>query len=188
MRAVFVLLWLLAGSALAQESASSVGAEPGRELGLRLGYAFGQDEESGDHGGPGLRLHLLKRWGPYFAVGPELGLYARAGSRLIVSWDGSTHGYRIKNRPLLHLGGMARLGLELGRVRPSFVMGLGWYQAANSIVGLSMGAEVEVRFTDWLPLVIDARLHEDLFSLDLKMERYSHQHYRSLGLGTRLTW
>jgi hypothetical protein len=188
MRAFFVLLWLLAGSALARESVPSVGAEPGSELGLQLGYAFGQDDESDTHGGPGLRLHLLKRMGSYFAVGPELGLYARAGSRLIVSWDGGTHGYQVKNRPLAHLGGMARFGVELGAVRPSFVMGLGWYQAARPIIGLSVGAQVEVRLGDWLPLVLDARVHEDLFELGLQMEDYSHQHYRSLALGTRFTW
>lgn len=187
MRAFFVLLCLLAGSALAQEAASSVRTEPGTELALQLGYALGTDTESEVHGGPGLRLHLLKRLGPYFALGPEVGLYAHAGSRQVIRYDGNHSGYT-RYRPLIQLGGMARAGLDLGTVRPSLVMGLGWYQAAETIIGVSLGAQVEIHLKDWLPLVVDVRLHEDLFELSWRMEDFSHRHYRSLGLGTRFTW
>ncbi|MBN1204847.1 MAG: hypothetical protein JXB05_07980 [Myxococcaceae bacterium] len=163
-----------------------MGADPGSELGLQLGYALGKDNESEVHGGPGVRLHLLKRLGSHFAVGPEAALYARAGSRLIVSWDGSTHDYRTRYRPLVQIGGVARAGLVLSGVRPSLLLGVGWYQGAAAMIGVSLGAEVELDVTDWLPLVIDARFHENLLSGFF--EDAPDQNYRSLGLGTRLTW
>lgn len=189
MRAVFVVAWLLSGSVLAQEVSPSAEASPSKELGVQLGYAWSQDNEGGEYGGPGFRLHLLKRFGSYFAVGPEAAMYARAGSTLFVNFDGRTHHYRTVNRPLLQFGAVARVGAVLGRVRPSVMLGVAWYQSALSTPGVSLGAEVEVRFADWLPLVIDARAHEGLGGIaDILEGSVPRQSYRSIGLGWRRAW
>ena len=185
MRALFVLTWLLAGSVLAQESSPRVDAAPSRELSLQLGYARSQDNEGGEYGGPGVRLHLLKRFGSSFAVGPEAALYVHAGSRLYVGWDGSNHSYRTRYRPLFQLGGIARAGAVLGPVRPALILGVAWYQGARPTPGVSLGAEVEVRFANWLPLVVDARVHESIPDM---LSGSMEQHFQSLGVGWRRMW
>ncbi|WP_224363981.1 hypothetical protein [Hyalangium versicolor] len=185
MRALFVLTWLLAGSVLAQEASPQVEAEPSRELGLQLGYARSRDDEGGEYGGPGVRLHLLKRFGSYFAIGPEAALYVHAGSVLNVGWNGSTHSYSTTYRPLLQIGGIARAGVVLGPVRPSLLLGVAWYHGARPLLGVSLGAEMEVRVTDWLPLVVDARMHVSTPYLRSSSRDYS---YRSLGVGWRRVW
>ena len=75
-----------------------------------------------------------------------------------------------------------RAGVDLGRVRPALVGGLAWYRAEISRIGFSIGAEVELRLVDWLPLVVDARYHDD-FDTDRP-----NNYFRTLGLGTRLSW
>jgi hypothetical protein len=186
MRTLFIVTWLLAGSALAQEASPLLDATPSRELGLQLGYARSQDNEGGEYGGLGVRVHLLKQFGSYFAMGPEAALYVHAGSRLNVSWNGSTgHHYSTKNRPLFQIGGIARAGAVLGPVRPSLILGMAWYQGARPTPGFSLGAEVEVRLASWLPLVIDARMHESIPDL---IEGSRVQNFKSVGLGWRRMW
>lgn len=189
MKALTVLLLLTAGHALAQEGTVSpplpeASTQPGSEsdarleLGLQAGYAWGTDSEAIVHGGPGARVHLLARLGPYLALGPEAALYARAGSR----WQiGAGEVGTFHNEALFQLGGVVRAGLPLGRVRPALVGGLGWYRAENSRLGFSVGAEVELRLVDGLPLVVDARYHDDF-------EGVSSANFKTLGLGTRLSW
>ena len=190
MRALSVLLWLAAGRVLAQEGTVSPPAsneaptqprsmkDARMELGLQAGYAWGRDNESIIHGGLGVRLHLLARLNPYIAVGPELALYAHAGSRLHIGMGEVPSLY---NEALFQLGGVVRAGLELGRVRPALVGGIAYYAAESSRMGFSAGVEVELRLMDWLFLVADARHHDDL-----GVE--SAPYFRTLGLGTRLFW
>jgi hypothetical protein len=190
MHALAVLLWLTAGSALAQEgtarppvsSEAPAQPRPGKEerleLGLHAGYAWSTDAEKLVHQGPGARVTLLAQLGSYFALGPEVALYAHAGSH--VDFNSSELG-QLQNQALLQLGGMVRAGVDLGRVRPSLVGGLAWYGAENSRVGFSVGVEVELRLLDWLPLVLDARYHDDF-------EDRPDKYFRTLGLGTRLSW
>ena len=185
MRALFLVTWLLAGSVLAQEASPPVDAAPSRELGLQLGYARSQDNEGGEYGGLGVRLHLLKRFGSHFAVGPEAALYVHAGSMLDVKWDGSDHHYSTRYRPLFQIGGVARAGAVLGPVRPSLILGVAWYQGARPTPGISLGVEVEVRFASWLPLVIDARVHESIPDL---IDGFQVQHFQSVGVGWRRMW
>jgi len=148
------------------------------ELGLRAGYAWGTDDEAIVHGGVGARLHLLARLGPHLALGPEVALYAHAGSQLLI---GSGEVGHLRNEALFQLGGVVRAGLALGPVRPAFVGGLAWYRAENSRLGFSVGVEVELHLVDWLPLVVDARYHDDF-------EDRPNNYFRTLGLGTRLAW
>lgn len=189
MKALTLLLLLTAGHALAQEGTSSpplpeATTQPTSEtdalleLGLQAGYAWGTDHEAIVHEGPGVRLHLLARLGPYFALGPEAALYARAGSQVIIGPGevGTFH-----NEALFQLGGVVRAGLPLGRVRPALVGGLGWYRAERSLLGFSFGLEVELNLVDWLPLVVDARYH-------LNLDGIQNAKFRTLGLGTRLSW
>ncbi len=189
-RALSVLIWLTAGRALAQEGPVSPPAtheappQPGSgtdahlELGLHAGYAWGTDDEAIVHDGVGARLQLLARLGPYLALGPELALYSHAGSRIQIEQGEVAH---LRNEALLQLGGVVRAGLPLGPVRPALVGGLAWYRAENSRVGFSVGAEVELRLVDWLPLVVDARYHDDF-------EDRANNYFRTVGLGTRLYW
>lgn len=190
MRALSVLLWLAAGRALAQEGTVSPpasneaptqpgsGTETRTELGLQAGYAWGRDYEAFDHEGAGVRIHLLARVNPYLSIGPEMALYAHAGSRINI---GPGEVPSLYNEALFQLGGVVRAGLELGRFRPALVGGLAYYRAEVSRFGFSAGVEVELRLVDWLPLVADVRLHDDF-------SRESNQYFRTLGLGTRLSW
>jgi hypothetical protein len=148
------------------------------ELGLQAGYAWGTDDEAIVHGGVGARLHLLARLNPYLALGPEVALYAHAGSRVSI---GAGEVARFHNEALFQLGGVVRAGLDLGRVRPALVGGLAWYRAESSRLGFSVGVELELRLVDWLPLVVDARYHDDF-------EDRPNNYFRTLGLGTRLSW
>jgi len=186
MRALSVLLWLFAGTALAQEEAvsppvsSEASTQDARmELGLQAGYAWGTDNEAIVHDGGGARLQLLARLGSYVALGPEVALYAHAGSRIQI--DAGEVGH-LKNEALFQLGGVVRLVAYVGRVSPAFVGGLAWYRAEDSRIGFSVGVEVGLNFVDWLPLVVDARYHDD-FDID-----QANNNFRTLGLGTRLSW
>ena len=82
------------------------------ELGLHAGYAWGTDDEAIVHGGPGARLQLLARLGPHLALGPEVALYARAGSRVQI---GMGEVPRLHNEALFQLGGVVRAGLNARR-------------------------------------------------------------------------
>nr|WP_275900270.1 outer membrane beta-barrel protein [Pyxidicoccus trucidator] len=189
-RALSILLWLTAGHALAQEGTASPpasaeappqprsGTDARMELGLQAGYAWGTDDEALVHGGPGARLHLLARLGPYLALGPEVALYAHAGSRIQI---GREEVGSLQNEALFQLGGVVRAGLALGPVRPAIVGGLAWYRAENSRLGYSVGVEVELNLVDGLALVADARYHDDF-------EDRPNNYFRTLGLGTRLFW
>jgi hypothetical protein len=178
MRAFVVLLGLMAGSALAQEPSSPESDVSRRELGLQVGYALKYDDgENYGMGGMGLRLQWLERLGSYIALGLEAALYKHAGSSLYVNSD--DHHFIITYRPLFQLGGVGRIGVDLGRVRPSLLVGLGWYKARSHQLGYSGGTEVAVRIMDKALLVLDARLHND---------GDDHAHYRTLGLGLRLVW
>lgn len=189
-RTLSVLLWLTAGRVLAQEGTVSPpasseaptqprsGTDARMELGLQAGYAWGTDNEAIVHGGVGARLHLLARLGPNLALGPEVALYAHAGSRFQI---GAGEVATFHNEALFQLGGVVRAGLDLGRVRPALVGGLAWYRAENSRIGFSVGVEVELHLVDWLPLVADARYHDNF-------EDGPNNYFRTLGLGTRLSW
>jgi hypothetical protein len=188
MRALSVLLWLSAGRALAQEETGSPSVsseaptqpksrtDTPMELGLQVGYAWGTDNEALVHRGVGTRLSLLTRLGPYLAVGPEVALYTYAGSWTEISNGEVAH---LHDKVIFQLGGVVRAGVDLGRVRPALVGGLAWSRAEVSRIGFSVGVEVELRLVDWLPLVVDARYHNDLDD--------GHD-FQMLGLGTRLSW
>jgi hypothetical protein len=185
MRALSVLLWLSAGRALAQEETVSPPAsseasthDARMALGLQAGYAWGTDDEAIVHGGGGARLQLLARLDSYLSLGPEVALYAHAGS-----WTQIASGEVaiLHNESLFQLGCVVRAGVDLDRVHPAFVGGLAWYRAGKSRIGFSVGVEVEVHLVDWLALVVDARFHD--FDFDP-----TNNSFRTLGLGTRLSW
>ncbi|MBZ4400680.1 outer membrane beta-barrel protein [Myxococcus sp. AS-1-15] len=182
MKAVVAGALLLSTGAWAQDEARLTGAE----LGVGVGYARGKDLEGETHGGPGVRLHLLKHLGRFFSIGPELAVYARAGSRMDVTFDGSQHHYDLRNRALLQLGGVARLGVDLGGVRPAVLFGAGWNKGTVSNLGYSVGAELEFRPTPWLPLALEGRLHKNLHNYTYETDREAD--YLSLGIGWRLLW
>ncbi|MBN1208769.1 MAG: hypothetical protein JXB05_28160 [Myxococcaceae bacterium] len=148
------------------------------ELGLRVGYARrlgGVDPQ----GGQGARLHLLALLGPYLALGPELALYARAGSETLIIPGG---GVFSQEEPLFQLGAVTRVGVELGRVRPAALLGLAWYLGQFSYIGYSVGAEVELRLVEWLPLAVDVRYHDNVQNLSVDPR------HLTVGLGSRLSW
>jgi hypothetical protein len=149
------------------------------ELGLQAGYAWGTDDEAIVHEGGGARLQLLVRLNPYVALGPEVALYAHAGSRIQIGAGEVGH---LENEALFQLGGVVRLLAYRGRVSPAFVGGLAWYRAEVSRIGFSVGVELGLHLLDWLPLVVDARYHDD-FDVD-----QSNNNFRTLGVGTRLSW
>ncbi|MFY1825805.1 outer membrane beta-barrel protein [Myxococcus fulvus] len=182
MKAVVAGVLLLSTGAWAQDEVQP----PGAELGVGLGYAHSKDQEGGIHGGPGVRLHLLKHVGRYFSVGPEVAVYARAGSRLDVVGPGSQHQFRTKNHALFQLGGVARLGVDLGGIRPAVLFGAGWNKGTVSNLGYSVGAELEFRPTPWLPLALDGRLHRNLYNYTYEGE--AEVNYLSLGISWRLLW
>lgn len=182
MRALFVLLWLSAGHALAQEAQASSKTDARLELGLHAGYAWGTDNEAYVHGGAGARLQLLARLHPSLALGPEVALYAHAGSRIDIRNDPHQGEIGVLyNEALFQLGGVVRAGLDLGRIRPALVGGLAWYRAESSRFGFSVGVEMELHLVDRLPLVLDARYHDNF-------DDNPNNYFRTLGLGTRLFW
>jgi hypothetical protein len=178
---LLVLLCLMGGSALAQESVPLTEVAPQRELGLQLGYAWERDYEGYIHGGLGARLQFLQRVYSVFSVGLEASLYANAGSRMDVTWDGRDHHYSLKRSSLLRLGGVVRVGPELGMVRPAGLAGVAWYKGANSGFGVFVGAEVDVRVQERLSLVADVRV-TDFWLSGLPPI------FGSLGVGARLLW
>jgi hypothetical protein len=150
------------------------------ELGLRVGYAR-RLEGLNPQGGQGARLHLLALLGPYLAVGPEMALYARAGSesfRFTGSQDVVT-----QVEPLFQLGALMRVGAGLGPVRPAALLGLGLSLGQSSYVGYSVGGEVELNLVEWLPLAVDARYHDNLQNLG-----GVDPHHLTVGLGSRISW
>lgn len=182
MKKVIAVVGMLAGSASAQEGV----APPGAELGIHVGYARGEDQEGEHHAGPGVRLHLLKNLGSYLSVGPEAAVYAYTGSRVDVTFDGVNHFYNTRNRPLVQLGAMARLGVSLGRVRPALIGGVALYKGTVTNLGYSVGGEVELLVTDWLPLSFDARLHQNLYNYTYESD--TEKRYVSVGVGWRRSW
>jgi hypothetical protein len=55
-----------------------------------------------------------------------------------------------------------------------------------SNIGYALGAEVEVRFAEWLPLFLDARYHDNVHNFSY--DDNPHRNYKTLGLGWRLRW
>lgn len=179
MRTWWVVLGLMAGRAWAQEEPSPPEKQlPQRELGLQVGHALSYDDaEDFGMAGLGFRLQWLEYWGQSFALGPEVAWYNHAGSSLSVQLP--NHDYIVTHKPLLQLGVAGRFGWTRGIVRPALLMGLGWYHGRFSALGCSAGAELAVRPTERVLLVLDARYH---------LARDYDGHYRTLGLGTRMEW
>ncbi|QSQ17016.1 hypothetical protein [Myxococcus landrumensis] len=183
MKALFTGGLLLAGNAVAQEPAPT---PESMELGIHLAYARALEDPEGDgYGGPGVRVHLLRNFGEYLAVGGEAAAYSKAGSRTVVTFDG-THHYRTENKPLLQAGAVVRLGVDLGGIRPAFVGGLGWSKGWLETLDVSIGAEIQMTPVEWLPLSVDVRLHESLYSYGTEDDVQAE--YVTLGLGWRLRW
>lgn len=183
MKAFFVGVLLVAGSAWAQE----VPRPPDLELGVSVGAAFSsEDIEGEEHGGVGVRLHLLKHLGRYFSVGPEAAIYAKAGSRMVVTLDRGEHLYNLMNKPLFQVGGLARLGVDLGGVQPAALFGVSYNHGSVVNLGYSLGGELEVRPADWLRLSLDARLHRNLYNYTYETDE--QQQYLTLGVGWRMLW
>lgn len=183
MKALFAGGLLLAGSAWAQEAPRPKDLELGVSVGAALS---GEDMEGETHGGVGVRLHLLKHLGRFFSVGPEAAIYAKAGSRMNVTFNGSDHLYNLVNKPLLQVGGLARLGVDLGGFRPAALLGVGYNHGSVQNLGYSLGAELEVRPEDWLRFAFDARVHRNLYNYTYETDE--GQQYVTLGVGWRMLW
>ncbi|MFY2558104.1 outer membrane beta-barrel protein [Corallococcus terminator] len=182
MKAFFAGMLLVAGSAWAQEAARPKDLE----LGVGLGAAVsGEDMEGERHSGVGVRLHLLKHLNRYFSVGPEAAIYAKAGSRMDVTFDGQ-HSYSLVNKPLFQVGGLARLGIDLGGARPAVLLGVGYNHGSVENLGYSLGGEVEVRPADWLRLSLEGRIHRNLYNYTYETDE--GQQYITLGVGWRMLW
>ncbi|NVJ22522.1 MULTISPECIES: outer membrane beta-barrel protein [Myxococcus] len=183
MKALFAGGLLVAGSAWAQEAPRP----PDMELGVSVGAAFsGKDVEGESHRGVGARLHLLKHLGRYFSVGPEAAIYAKAGSEMDVTFDGGQHSYNLVNKPLFQVGGLARLGIDLGGFRPAALFGVSYNHGSVVNLGYSVGAELEVRPVEWLPLSADVRVHRNLYNYTRETDE--QQQYVTLGVGWRMRW
>lgn len=185
MRALFAGALSWAGSVLAQEPAPPT--PESMELGIHLGYARASADGEGEvYGGPGARVHLLWLLGPYLSAGGEVGMYSEAGSRTRVRLEGGAHINSPTNDPLLQVGAIARLGVDLQGFRPAVTFGLGYNRAAVENIGYSIGFELQMTPVKWLPLSVDMRLHESLnsygYEADEKIE------FLTLGLGWRLAW
>jgi hypothetical protein len=152
---------------------------PVGELGVQLGYARELNAEDAS-GGLGARLHLLARLGSAFAMGPELAWYP-IPSRGVRLPDGGT---RSAGRQLLQLGGLVRVGVDLGAVRPSALLGLAAVSSRNlGFLAYSVGAEVEARPVRRLPpLAVELRYHDTLQALG------PDPRFLTLGVGTRVQW
>lgn len=166
-----------------QDSAAGWLLHPGPlgEAGLQVGYGRRLDRH-GDatDAGMGVRLHLLARFGPYVAFGPEAAVYSHVGTTRFVGPGVPTF---VRDQPLFQLGGLLRVGAEFGRVRPAALLGLAWYEGDFSHVAYSVGAEVAVRLVeDWPPLVVDGRYHDNLQRLG------EDPRYLTLGVGSRVVW
>jgi hypothetical protein len=151
------------------------GSGPKGELGLQFGRAR-EMEGSQPGGGWGWRLHLLALLGPYVALGPEIARYTGIGTR-----DTDD-----EQRPVFQLGGLMRLGAEVGPIRASAVAGMSYYQNRSDHRGASVGGTVEVRFWKSVPpLAADVRYH---VNLQRALVIHTDPDYLTIDLGTRLRW
>jgi hypothetical protein len=180
MRAFFVLLGLMAGSAWAQEPSPPESHSSKREIGLQVGHALNYDgAEDFGIGGMGARVQWFERVGKYMALGLETALYKDTGSTFSITLPG--HHLNIAHKPLFQLGGVWRVEVTQSLVRPAFLLGMAWHKGNYSRFALSMGAEVAVRAGKRVLLVADGRIH-----VDVRKYAEFEDHYRTFGLGLRL--
>jgi len=184
---LFSVAMLVSASPVPATQETSTPAAPVYEFGVEPGLTWGSDSEGLTHAGPGVRLHLLRRLGPYVALGSETAFYVHAGSWTSVTQNRSGgEDWRTISRPFFQLGAVGRAGWGKGSVRPAFLLGLAWDQGRTRSIGYSFGGEVEVRLVEWLPLILHGRFHLCLHNLEY--EECPSQSYVSTGLGTRLSW
>ncbi|WP_224368211.1 porin family protein [Hyalangium versicolor] len=156
------------------------GKGPVGEVGLQFGYARDAGNSSVTSGWGG-RLHLLALLGPYVALGPEVAWYD-LGTEVSPNPFGNPFP---QERHLFQLGGLARVGMELGPTRTSALLGMGLHDNRSGQLGATVGAEVELALWESIPPVaVDVRYH---FSVD-RDEFEPIQNFLSFGLGTRLRW
>ena len=152
------------------------------DLALKLGGAWRVDANrlEGHESGPGAQLQLLARLGPYFAVGPEAAYYAFTDLA-----PGTFPGIDQRQRQLLQLGAVTRLGVQLGRLRPALLVGGALYQPNEDfLLGYSVGAELElIPGLGGLALTLDTRVHR------LERDPLGHgQTYLGAGAGAAWRW
>ncbi|SET60895.1 hypothetical protein [Stigmatella erecta] len=150
------------------------------EVGVALGLAQERGSAQSNQGWGG-RLHLLALLGSHVSLGPEAAWYSTIGSRTTVS-NGQTS--RVKHS-LLQLGGLMRLGTELGPTRVSLLAGLAFYNNQSGHAGASVGGEMELPLWEALPPVaLDVRYHVNLEG----EPAHPDPNVLTLGIGPRLRW